>query len=66
MRMDQANTQSRRLKRGDVHPETGRLFWSYMARYKNGERWLTPEMFDKAKKTVAACRRNQRKKPAFN
>jgi hypothetical protein len=35
----------RKLKRGDVHPETGKVFWAYGKACLNGEYWLTPDKF---------------------
>jgi len=31
-----------KLKRGDIHPETGKRFWRYNRGYEN---WVTPEQF---------------------
>lgn len=35
-----------RHKRGDSR-EDGKMFWTYQKGYKNGERWITKESFDK-------------------
>ena len=32
-------------KLGDVHPETGMVFWAYNKTCENGEYWITPEKF---------------------
>ena len=32
-------------RRGDVHPESGLVFWHYRRRVATTERWLTPEEF---------------------
>lgn len=34
---------TRRWKRGDRHPETGKLFWRYARGYEN---WVTEERFE--------------------
>lgn len=36
-----------RLKRGDVHPETGFLFWQYAAGCVDGHLWYSPDVFAK-------------------
>ena len=32
-------------KQGDIHPETGLVYWSKQASCKNGERWMTQEKY---------------------
>jgi hypothetical protein len=34
-----------RWKRGDLHPFSGLVFWAYIPRCKNGERWVSDEKF---------------------
>jgi len=38
-----------RWSRGDVHPFTGLFFWCYARGYINGERWVTPEVYETKK-----------------
>ena len=35
------------MKRGDVHPETGLVFWQYSPKNRDGEYWVTPEEFQR-------------------
>jgi len=39
-------------KHGDIHPQTGMVFWAYERTHKSGERWVTREYFEKAKKEI--------------
>lgn len=48
-------------KRGDVHPETGRIFWDKNPNYTNGERWFTREMYEDA---IVRARARSRKHAA--
>lgn len=34
-------------KKGDINPETGRIFWSYSDRNKTKEQWYSPEIYEK-------------------
>lgn len=46
--------QDSKHKRGDVHPITGNIFWSYDKTYVNGARWMPPEKFHATRnKTLA-------------
>lgn len=38
-----------KLKRGDICPKTGRLFWRYCKTGTNGEWWLPPDKFEELK-----------------
>ena len=39
-------------KQGDIHPETGKVYWSRQASCKNGERWMTPEQYKHKKDSI--------------
>jgi hypothetical protein len=41
-------------KQGDIHPETGLVYWSKQASCKNGERWMTPKKFNEKKEKIKA------------
>lgn len=45
-------------KRGEVRDD-GKIFWTYQKGYKNGERWITKESFDK---WINVERNNQKKR----
>lgn len=47
-----------RNKRGDIRSD-GKIFWTYQKGYKNGERWITKESFDK---WIKVERKNQKKR----
>lgn len=44
----------KRWRKGDVHPETGRLFWQYAKKSKNGEQWVPKETFERWKADYSA------------
>ena len=41
-------------KQGDIHPETGLVYWSKQASCKNGERWMAQEKYLAKKEMIRA------------
>ena len=54
----------KRYKRGDVR-EDGMVFWGYLKRCKNGERWLSVEKFADYREKLKARQRERRKDPEY-
>lgn len=50
----------RKWKQGDVHPETGKVFWSYRSTGINREYWVSPQKFEELRKANRAARRSYR------
>jgi hypothetical protein len=51
--LDEAAAPIKKLKRGDVCLDTGRIFWAYYKHMPNGEYWVTPQVFtSKQRKTL--------------
>ena len=47
----ESSRSSVNYKKGDVHPETGLLFWQYHPTCKNKENWISKELYEK--KTIS-------------
>lgn len=62
----EAGALLRRWKRGDVHPVTGRIFWSRVRDCVGGEYWVSPEKYqslhegDRAYQLAAKARQAER------
>ena len=47
-------------RRGDIHPETGLIFYSYKKIYSTGECWLRPEKFEEQRVQMVEWRKRQK------
>ncbi len=55
----------KQYKKGDVHPVTGNIFWSYSDKNYTKEGWLTPKAFNRKQKRGKAWRKSTAGKDYF-